>query len=199
MIINKSDFELSAVKEIQYPSDDLPEIALSGRSNVGKSSFINAMLGRKNLARTSSTPGKTRLINFYRFNERYRFVDLPGYGYAKVSKSERESWAKIINRYLSLRKNLREVVLVVDIRHPPTDNDMEMYSWILDSGFSGLVVATKLDKLRKNEIKKNISVIKTSLKISDDSLLFPFSAEKKIGVGEVWTALDRIYDDNNYT
>ena len=179
MIINKSDFELSAVKEIQYPSDDLPEIALSGRSNVGKSSFINAMLGRKNLARTSSTPGKTRLINFYRFNERYRFVDLPGYGYAKVSKSERESWAKIINRYLSLRKNLREVVLVVDIRHPPTDNDMEMYSWILDSGFSGLVVATKLDKLRKNEIKKNISVIKTSLKISDDSLLFPFSAEKK--------------------
>lgn len=143
MKINNAELEKVAVLEKQYPHENLPEFAFAGRSNVGKSSFINAMLNRKNLARTSSTPGKTRTINFYKINNSLRFVDLPGYGYAKVAKSEKEKWAGIINRYLETRENILETILLVDIRHEPTNLDKQMYDYIIDSGFSGIVVATK--------------------------------------------------------
>ena len=157
--INKAELEKVAVLEKQYPLANLPEFAFAGRSNVGKSSFINAMLNRKNLARTSSTPGKTRTINFYKVNDDLRLVDLPGYGYAKVAKAEKEKWAGIINRYLEKRENLLETILLVDIRHEPTDLDKQMYDYILHSGFSGIVIATKKDKIKKSQVDKHISVI----------------------------------------
>lgn len=194
MIIKKSEYELSAVGKSQYPKDKFPEIALAGRSNVGKSSFINTMLGRKNLARTSSTPGKTRAINFYRFNDCYRFVDLPGYGYAKVSKKERESWGEIINEYLTNRDNLREVLLVVDSRHEPTSQDVMMYDWIREMGFKGLVIATKIDKIGKTILQKNIAIIKKKLEIEDKELIVSFSAMKREGIERAWNILGEIYD-----
>lgn len=150
MKVKISDLEKVAVKKETYPANNLPEFAFAGRSNVGKSSFINAMLGRKNLARTSSTPGKTRTINFYKVNEDLRLVDLPGYGYAKVSKKEKDSWANIINEYLETRENLLETILLVDIRHDPTQLDLQMYDYLLASGFSGIVIATKKDKISKD-------------------------------------------------
>ena len=159
MKVKISDLEKVAVKKETYPANNLPEFAFAGRSNVGKSSFINAMLGRKNLARTSSTPGKTRTINFYKVNEDLRLVDLPGYGYAKVSKKEKDSWANIINEYLETRENLLETILLVDIRHDPTQLDLQMYDYLLASGFSGIVIATKKDKISKSTVKKNIDNI----------------------------------------
>ncbi len=151
MKIIKSDLQSIAVKPEQYPKDDLIEIAFAGgRSNVGKSSFINSMINRKNLARTSSKPGKTRTINFYLINGEFRLVDLPGYGYAQVSKAEKEKWGgHIIEEYLSKRENLREVILIVDIRHEPTNDDLMMYNWIKSFGFKGLVIATKADKISR--------------------------------------------------
>lgn len=194
MKITSSDIQKIAVEPKQYPDDDLTEIAFVGRSNVGKSSFINAMVNRKNLARTSGTPGKTRTINFYLINEIYRFVDLPGYGYAKVSQTEREKWAGIINKYLETRNNLKEVILLVDSRHEPTNDDKMMYEWILNCGFSGYVIATKTDKLTKNQRNKNLSIIRKSLNISDMSLVIPFSSETKEEVESTWEILLKIYD-----
>lgn len=157
MKIIKSDLHAIAVGPKQYPQDELPEIAFAGRSNVGKSSFINSMINRANLARTSGKPGKTRTINFYIINDSFRFVDLPGYGYAIASKTEKEKWGEIIERYLTDRKNLREVVLIVDIRHEPTDQDLMMYQWIKSFGYRGIVIATKADKISKGNYQKSIS------------------------------------------
>lgn len=184
--INKAELEKVAVLEKQYPLANLPEFAFAGRSNVGKSSFINAMLNRKNLARTSSTPGKTRTINFYKVNDDLRLVDLPGYGYAKVAKKEKEKWAGIINRYLETRENLLETILLVDIRHEPTDLDKQMYDYILHSGFSGIVIATKKDKIKKSQVDKHISVIAKKLGVEHRENIIPFSSSEKDEVKDMW-------------
>ena len=173
----------TAVKPEQYPDTLVPEIAFVGRSNVGKSSLINCITNRTKLARTSSSPGKTATINFYDIEGRYRLVDLPGYGYAKVSKDEQEKWAKMINRYLSNRYNLVQVVQLVDSRHKPTADDKTMMDWIRGYNYSPVVVATKLDKPKKSQIEKNLTVIYNELRLDDDCVLLPFSAEKRTGRG----------------
>lgn len=186
MKINKAELEKVAVEEKQYPDTSIKEFAFAGRSNVGKSSFINAMLNRKNLARTSSTPGKTRTINFYRVNDDLRLVDLPGYGYAKVAKSEKEKWAGIINRYLENRENLVETILLVDIRHEPTALDKQMYDYIIESGFSGIVIATKKDKIKKSQVDKHISIIAKKLGVKHRENIIPFSSSKRDEVKDMW-------------
>ncbi|WP_411354959.1 ribosome biogenesis GTP-binding protein YihA/YsxC [Peptoniphilus harei] len=186
MKINKAELEKVAVEEKQYPDTNIKEFAFAGRSNVGKSSFINAMLNRKNLARTSSTPGKTRTINFYRVNDDLRLVDLPGYGYAKVAKSEKEKWAGIINRYLENRENLVETILLVDIRHEPTALDKQMYDYIIESGFSGIVIATKKDKIKKSQVDKHISMIAKKLGVKHRENILPFSSSKRDEVKDMW-------------
>ncbi len=178
--------------EDQYPKDKLPEIAFAGRSNVGKSSFINSMVNRKNLARTSSKPGKTRTINFYKINDSFRLVDLPGYGYAKVSKTEKEKWGHIIEEYLTSRENLREVALVVDIRHKPTEDDIVMYNWIRHFGFGEFVVATKLDKIKKSQVNKQIKLIQDSLGIDDINKIVPYTSEKSRMDKNMWDRIEKI-------
>lgn len=192
MKIKSSRLETIAATLDQYPVDDLPEIAFAGRSNVGKSSFINAVINRKNLARTSSKPGKTRTVNFYNVNEEFRLVDLPGYGYASVSKTEKENWAKIIETYLNNRKNLYETILIVDIRHKPTENDKQMYDWILSYDFTGFVIANKADKISKSKYKTNIDIIMKTLNINDRDLIIPFSSEKKINIDIVREQIENI-------
>lgn len=160
----------------QFPKDDLDEIAFAGRSNVGKSSFINSFLGYKNLAKTSSKPGKTRTINFYRINDKFRLVDLPGYGFAKVGKKEKDKWNKLIHDYLYTREKLKEVFLLVDIRHKPTKQDKQMYDWIIESSFTGFVIATKYDKIPKTHLKKHIKEVKDTLGIDDEGLIFTYSS-----------------------
>lgn len=193
MKITKSDLQQVAALPEQYPNDNLPEIAFAGRSNVGKSSFINSMINRINLARTSGKPGKTRTINFYIINDSFRFVDLPGYGYAVASQKERDKWADIINTYLDTRKNLREVILVVDIRHEPTEQDKMMYDWIIARGYKGLVIATKADKISKARWQKNTKIIRDKLEIKDVNLVIPYSSEKKINVDKMWKKFTSIF------
>lgn len=183
---------VAAVRYEQYPPENLPEIALAGRSNVGKSSLVNTLVNRKNLARTSSTPGKTATINFYEVEKKYRFVDLPGYGYAKVSKEEKKKWGGMIENYLSKRKNLKGVFLLVDARHKPSQDDKMMFDWIKNFGYEPIVVATKLDKLKKSEIEKNLTQIYEFLELDYDSVLIPFSAEKRTGRDEVLEAVNMI-------
>lgn len=192
MKIKSSRLETIAATLNQYPVDDLPEIAFAGRSNVGKSSFINAVINRKNLARTSSKPGKTRTVNFYNINEKFRLVDLPGYGYASVSKTEKDNWAKIIETYLNNRKNLYETILIVDIRHKPTQNDIQMYDWILSYEFTGFVIANKADKISKSKYKTNVDLIMKTLNIKDRDLIIPFSSEKKINIDIVREQIENI-------
>lgn len=194
MKIISSDLHAIAVGPNQYPEDDLPEIAFAGRSNVGKSSFINSMINRANLARTSGKPGKTRTINFYIINNSFRFVDLPGYGYAQVSKVEKEKWGQIIERYLTDRENLKEIILIVDIRHEPTEQDLIMYQWIKSFGYSGIVIATKADKISKGNWQKHIKIIKNKLDIQDTKLILPYSSEKKINIEEVWKLFQTILE-----
>lgn len=179
MKIKNSTLEKIAVLKEQYPDNNLPEIAFAGRSNVGKSSLINSLINRKNLARTSQKPGKTRTINFYNVNEVFRLVDLPGYGYAAVSKSHRADWGEIIDRYLHSRENLKEVFLLVDIRHEPNENDLMMYNWIIEMGFSGYVIATKLDKVGKSRLQQYIKVIANKLGIRDRKKIIYYSSETK--------------------
>lgn len=183
---------VAAVKYEQYPPADLPEIALAGRSNVGKSSLVNTLVNRKNLARTSSSPGKTATINFYEVEKKFRFVDLPGYGYAKVSKEEKKKWGGMIENYLSKRENLKGVFLLVDARHKPTEEDKMMFEWIKNFGYEPIVVATKLDKLKKSQIEKNLTEIYDFLGLDFDSVLIPFSSEKRTGREEVLEAVDMI-------
>ena len=169
----------------QWPNDDLDEIAFVGRSNVGKSSFINAFLGRKSLAKTSSKPGKTRTINFYNIDKKFRLVDLPGYGYAKVSKTEKAKWDKLINEYLHDRENLKEVFLLVDIRHEPSNLDLQMYNWIIESGFTGFIIATKYDKISRNQLHKHIKQIMKKLDVEDEGLIFAYSSESGHNIGVI--------------
>lgn len=192
MKIISSELEKIAGIISQYPQINLEEIAFVGRSNVGKSSFINAFLNRKNLARTSSKPGKTRTVNFYNVNNDFRLVDLPGYGYAKVSKSEKEKWKEIIETYLSNRENLLEVILIVDIRHAPSKEDVIMYNWLLEYGFTGYVIATKMDKISKGRLNKHIKIIKETLKIKDSNLILPFSSEYKSNLEKIHQRIENI-------
>lgn len=183
--IKNPTLEKIAVEISQYPEANLKEIALVGRSNVGKSSFINSVISRRNLARTSSKPGKTRTINFYNIDQKFRLVDLPGYGYAAVSQAEKEKWADTINKYLSTRESLKEVFLLVDFRHEPTDDDLQMYEWIKASGFRGYVIATKFDKVGKSKMQKHIKSIATKLDIDDRDLIITFSSETKHNLEKV--------------
>ncbi|MCY6484446.1 ribosome biogenesis GTP-binding protein YihA/YsxC [Clostridium aestuarii] len=185
MIIKKSEFIISAVKPSQYPVDNKLEVAFVGRSNAGKSSLINALTNRKKLAKISSTPGKTRLINFFLINDEFYFVDLPGYGFAKVSKKEKEKWGHMIEMYLVDRPQLKKIVLLVDSRHKPTNEDVYMYEWIKYYGYEAIIVATKSDKLKKSEFQKSKKVIKDVLNIKDEDKFIFFSSVKKDGKEEL--------------
>ena len=181
---------LSAANKSHYPQDDLPEVALAGRSNVGKSSFINTLLGRKNLARTSSKPGKTQLLNFYNIDDKLRFVDVPGYGYAKVSKEVAAKWGPMIENYLHTSEQLRMVFLLIDLRHKPTNNDVQMYRWILSNGFSPVIVATKADKIKRSQLQKQLKLLKDTLKVIEGVPIVPFSAVTKAGRDEIWELIE---------
>lgn len=189
MIIKKCEFLKSAVLKDQYPELDLPEIAFSGRSNVGKSSLINSLLNRKKLVKVSSNPGKTRTINFFLINEQLVMVDLPGYGYAAVSKSEKLAWGKMIEDYLKTRENLKNVVLLVDIRHEPTNDDKLMYDFIKYYRSSVIVVATKLDKITRSSVRKNLNIIRKKLELDDNDILIPYSSETHAGREELWEVM----------
>ncbi|KGO12430.1 ribosome biogenesis GTP-binding protein YihA/YsxC [Clostridium botulinum] len=185
MEIKKAEFVISAVKRGQYPEDGRPEIAFVGRSNVGKSTLINTLTNRRKLVKVSSTPGKTRLINFFLINDNMYFVDLPGYGYAKVSKKEKENWGYIMEQYLVERNQLKKIVLLVDSRHKPTSDDINMYNWIKHYNYEVLVVGTKLDKLKRNDISKNKKIIRDTLKMDKDDKILLISSLSKEGKEEV--------------
>ena len=190
MIVKNPKFEISAVGPKQYPQGDLPEVVLVGKSNVGKSSFINTMINRKNLARTSNTPGKTRQINFYNIDEKFYFVDLPGYGYSKMSKQEKVTSGRYIEEYLQKRNNISLVVLLLDIRHNPTNDDMLMYDYILRSNLPFMVVTNKADKIAITKVDNEVERIKEILGISY-SVILPFSAERKIYTEKVWEEIEK--------
>ncbi|MEK5256457.1 MULTISPECIES: ribosome biogenesis GTP-binding protein YihA/YsxC [unclassified Paenibacillus] len=191
MKVNIAEFIISAVGPDQYPDDALPEVALAGRSNVGKSSLINRMINRKNLARTSSTPGKTQHMNYYRINEdSMYFVDFPGYGYAKVSKTQRATWGKMVEKYLSERDTLKLVLLIVDLRHPPTSNDKMMFDWLKHYDLPMCVVATKADKIPKTRWQKHIKIMKQELGVLPGDNFIPFSSEIGLGKEELWGLID---------
>lgn len=189
MKVTSAEIIISAVKPDQYPEGDLPEFALAGRSNVGKSSFINKMLNRKALARTSSKPGKTQTLNFYLINELLHFVDVPGYGYAKVSKKEREAWGKMIETYLTSRKQLKAVILIVDLRHPPTEDDKMMYDFLKYYDIPVIVIATKADKIPKSKWQKHIKVAKETLEFEPSDEMILFSSETGEGKDKAWNIL----------
>jgi GTP-binding protein len=190
MKVNQAEFVISAVGPSQYPEDALPEIALAGRSNVGKSSLINRMISRKNLARTSSQPGKTQTLNYYRINQDLYFVDLPGYGYAKVSKTKREQWGKFIEDYLMNRETLKLVLQLVDLRHPPSKDDQAMYEWLQHIDVPVCVVATKADKIPKSKWAKHGKIVRETLGMPSGGGLLLFSSEEGMGKEELWTILE---------
>lgn len=185
MIIKNAQFIISAVGPKQYPDDGLPEIALAGRSNVGKSSLINKFINRKNLARTSSKPGKTQTLNYYRVNDDFYFVDLPGYGFAQVSRSEQEKWKVFIDQYLIKRDKLCGVIQIVDLRHPPSRDDVNMYEWLMHLGKEILVVATKCDKVSRGQWQKHIKIIREGLNADPSQSIVLFSAENGQGLADV--------------
>ena len=189
---------MSAVHKSQYPAEGIPEIALAGRSNVGKSSIINTLLNRRNFARTSQTPGKTRTINFYLINNEFYFVDLPGYGYAKIAKSEKEKWGGIMERYLESRQELCSIFLLVDIRHEPTADDKLMYEWIKHFGYNCVVIATKADKISRGQYQKHISIIRKKLQMESSEKVIPVSSLKKTGVEELWEEIVNQYNQHGY-
>lgn len=198
MKIKASTFVISAVSPTQYPEDALPEIAMAGRSNVGKSSLINMLLNRKGLAKTSSTPGKTRLINFYDVDGKFRLVDLPGYGYARVAKESKKSWAAIIETYLKKRDNLMEVLLLVDGRHTPSAEDKQMYEWIRQCGFNGIVIVTKADKLTRSQLGSSIATIRKTLGMDADGIIMPISSETRYGKYDLWDAFNELFEVNGH-
>lgn len=195
MKIAQPYLEAMAVEKRQYPRKPLPEIALAGRSNVGKSTFLNKFVGRKKLAYTSSSPGKTQTVNFYNIDEKFRLVDLPGYGYAKASKKAQEKWAESINEYLAIREDLREVILLVDARHKPTNQDQQMYDWLVESGFSGIVIASKADKVPRTKLPRHLKEIRQSLDMLYPDLLFPYSAQTKEGLKEIHQIFEEILEN----
>jgi len=192
MVIKNAELETVCGVTSKLPNNEGLEIAFAGKSNVGKSSLINGLLNRKALARTSSQPGKTQTINFYKINDTFYFVDLPGYGYAKVSATEREKWGKMIERYLNTSDKLVLVFLLIDIRHEPSANDKMMYDWILHSGFTPVIIATKADKIKRSQLQKNLKIIRTKLEMKKEDLIFPFSALSKQGKDEIWDYIESL-------
>ena len=196
MEIKQAEFKTSAVKPTQYPDDGRCEIAFVGRSNVGKSSLINTLTNRRKLVKVSGTPGKTRLINFFTINNKLYFVDLPGYGYAKVSKSEKATWGKMMEQYLVNRPELKKVALLVDCRHKPTGDDVMMYDWIKHYHNEVIVVATKMDKIKRSQVQKHLSMIRKGLNLMPEDKLVGFSSETKQGKEELWKVIEEIQEMN---
>ena len=192
MNVNNVELAAVAVKAAQYPEETMPEVAFAGKSNVGKSSLINTMINRKALARTSQNPGKTRTINFYNVENKLYFVDLPGYGYAKAPKSEIAKWGKMIEDYLIKRESLKAIIMLVDIRHEPGENDRMMYDWLKHYGHRIIVVATKSDKLNRSQIPKHKKMLSAAFGLEKEDILIPFSSEKKSGKEELWAVIEEV-------
>ena len=192
MIIKNVNLETVCGITSTLPDNTLPEIAFAGKSNVGKSSLINAVMNRKSLARTSAQPGKTQTINFYNINDAFYLVDLPGYGYAKANEAVKAQWGKMIERYLRSSKKLRAVFLLIDIRHEPSVNDKQMYQWILYQGYHPIIIATKMDKLNRSQISKAVKTVKQGLEAEKDAVVIPFSAQTKQGREEIYDLIDNL-------
>lgn len=195
MIIKKAELETVCGITSKLPENTRPEVAFAGKSNVGKSSLINGLVNRKALARTSSQPGKTQTINFYNVNDAIYFVDLPGYGYAQANENVKAQWGKMIEDYLHRSKQLKEVFLLIDIRHAPSENDRIMYSWIKRNGYNPIIIATKLDKINRSQIQKQLKLIKTTLEADKNTVIIPFSSVTKQGRDEIYEILDRLIED----
>lgn len=195
MVIKNVELETVCGVTSTLPENTLPEVAFAGKSNVGKSSLINALMMRKSLARTSAQPGKTQTINFYNINKEIYLVDLPGYGYAKASEKEREAWGQMIERYLNTSEKLRAVFLLVDIRHAPSANDKQMFEWMAYVGYDPIVIATKLDKIKRSQIDKQIKLIRQGLGADKDTIIVPFSAETKQGLDIIWDFMDQVIEN----
>lgn len=191
MVIKKATLDIVCGITSKLPENQIPEIAFAGKSNVGKSSLINGLMNRKSLARTSAQPGKTQTINFYNVNEELYLVDLPGYGYAKVSEAEKVKWGQLIERYLHNSEQLKAVFLLIDIRHEPSANDRMMYDWIVEMGYNPIIIATKLDKIKRSQIQKQIKLIKTTLDLVPGTVVIPFSATTKQGRDEIWELIEK--------
>lgn len=190
MVIKKVNLDIVIGVTSAIPDTEFPEVAFAGKSNVGKSSLINALMNRKSYARTSSQPGKTQTINFYNINDAVYLVDLPGYGYANASPAVKAKWGKMIEKYLRQSANLKQVFLLVDIRHDPSENDKMMYNWIVDNGFRPVIIATKLDKLKRSQIAKHVKAVRAGLGLKEDDILIPFSSQTKQGLDELWNTIE---------
>ena len=190
MKIKDAKFMISAVRKEQYPSGDVPEIAFVGRSNVGKSSLLNALTNKKALAKVGKTPGVTALVNFFSLDDKLTFVDLPGYGYAATAKKERDSWGEIISTYLNTRKQLNLIVMIVDIRHEPSNDDKTMYEWIRFTAKNHIIIASKADKIGKSQLKQQSQLIRNSLAVPMNIPIIPVSSTNKVGLEDVWNAID---------
>lgn len=201
MVIKSVELETVCGITSTLPDTDKPEVAFAGKSNVGKSSLINGLMNRKSLARTSAQPGKTQTINYYNINNLMYLVDLPGYGYAKVSQKEKEKWGQMIENYLHTSKQLKAVFLLIDIRHEPATNDKQMYDWIVYQGYNPIIIATKLDKINRSQIQKHIKMLKTGLNVKPGTPILPYSALTKQGREEIWELMDSItgLGENNET
>lgn len=195
MVIKNVELETVCGVTSMLPDNKLPEVAFAGKSNVGKSSLTNALMMRKSLARTSAQPGKTQTINFYNINKEIYLVDLPGYGYAKASEKEREAWGQMIERYLNTSEKLRAVFLLVDIRHAPSANDKQMFEWMAYVGYDPIVIATKLDKIKRSQIDKQIKIIRQGLGADKETIIVPFSAETKQGRDIIWDFMDQVIEN----
>lgn len=192
MIIKNVELETVCGVTSKLPENTLPEVAFAGKSNVGKSSLINGLINRKSLARTSAKPGKTQTINFYNINGEMYLVDLPGYGYAKIAESEKKKWGAMIENYLHSSKQLLAVFLLIDIRHAPSENDRMMYEWMVYQGFAPIIIATKLDKIKRSQVQKNVKIIREGLKVEPGTKVFPYSAMTKQGREEIWEYMDAL-------
>lgn len=190
MVIKKVNLDIVIGVTSAIPDTEYPEVAFAGKSNVGKSSLINSLMNRKSYARTSSQPGKTQTINFYNINDCMYLVDLPGYGYANASPAVKAKWGKMIEKYLRKSANLKQVFLLVDIRHDPSENDKMMYNWIVDNGFRPIIIATKLDKLKRSQVAKHVKAVRTGLGLREDDILIPFSSETKQGLDVLWETVE---------
>ena len=197
MVIKKVNLDIVIGVTSQVPETDLPEVAFAGKSNVGKSSLINALMNRKSYARTSSQPGKTQTINYYNINDAMLLVDLPGYGYANVSQSVKEKWGKMVEKYLKKSSQLKQVFLLIDIRHDPSANDKMMYDWIIYNGYHPVIIATKLDKINRSQIQKKVKIVRQGLGMEKDGIIIPFSAETKQGRDEIWRLIEDTMADVN--
>lgn len=197
MIIKSVNLEIVCGITSKLPENQFPEIAFAGKSNVGKSSLINALMNRKSYARISATPGKTQTINFYNINDEMYLVDLPGYGYAKVSESEKEKWGKLIERYLHGSSQLKAVFLLIDIRHEPSGNDKMMYDWVVAQGYQPIIIATKLDKIKRSQVEKHLKILRQGLNLIPGTKIIPFSSMTKQGRDEIWELVENEYLEKN--